>query len=90
LSAGITKGDKGGTIRASASPPSRPRSYIEIERAVAVEKFRTRSGINRIPGALMCVLDEGRIEVPTATGEHRPLRPRFNPLMCCITVVRTR
>jgi site-specific recombinase XerD len=74
LSAGLTKGDKGRTIRVPASLLSRLRSYIEIERAVAVEKFRTRNGINRIPGALTCILDKGRIEVPTATGEHRPLR----------------
>ena len=51
LSAGLTKGDKGRTIRIPASLLSRLRSYIEIERAVAVEKFRTRNGIKRIPGA---------------------------------------
>jgi len=74
LSAGLTKGDKGRTIRIPASLLSRLRSYIEIERAVAVEKFRMRSGIKRIPGALPCILNAGRIEVATAGGEHRPVR----------------
>ncbi len=74
LSAGLTKGDKGRTIRIPASLLSRLRSYIEIERAVAVEKFRMRNGIKRIPGALTCILNAGRIEVATAGGEHRPLR----------------
>jgi site-specific recombinase XerD len=74
LSAGLTKGDKGRTIRIPASLLSRLRGYIEIERAVAVEKFRMRNGINRIPGALTCILNAGRIEVATAGGEHRPVR----------------
>ena len=74
LSAGLTKGDKGRTIRIPASLLSRLRSYIEIERTVAAEKFRMRNGIKRIPGALTCILNAGRIEVATAGGEHRPLR----------------
>src|SRR5215467_4335231 len=74
LSAALTKGDKGRTIRIPAWLLSRLRSYIEIERAVAADKFRTRDGIKRIPGALTCGVSTGRIEVTTASGEHRPVR----------------
>jgi site-specific recombinase XerD len=74
LSAGLTKGSKGRTIRIPASLLSRLRSYVEIERAVAIEKFRTRNGIKRIPGALTCGLNAGRIEVTTASAERRLVR----------------
>ena len=40
LPAALTKGDKGRTIRIPASLLSRLRSYLEVERAVAVEKFK--------------------------------------------------
>lgn len=74
LSAALTKGDKGRTIRIPASLLSRLRSYIEIERSLAVEKFRIRNGVMRIPGALTCGLNAGRIEVGTGGGEQRPVR----------------
>jgi site-specific recombinase XerD len=74
LSAALTKGDKGRTIRIPASLLSRLRSYVEVERAAAVEKFRTHNGMMRIPGALTCILNSGGIEVATASGKHRPVR----------------
>jgi site-specific recombinase XerD len=74
LSAGLTKGGKGRIIRIPTSLLSRLRSYVEIEREVAVEKFKTRNGIKRIPDALTCGLNTGRIEVTTASGERRLVR----------------
>jgi site-specific recombinase XerD len=74
LPAALTKGDKGRTIRIPASVLSRLRSYLEVERAVAVEKFKTRGGIKRMPAALTCAISAGRIEVATPSGELKPLR----------------
>jgi site-specific recombinase XerD len=74
LPAALTKGDKGRTIRIPASLLSRLRSYLEVERAVAVEKFKTRGGIKRMPAPLSCAIDDGRIEVNTSNGERKPLR----------------
>ncbi len=74
LSASLTKGDKGRTIRIPASLLSRLRSYLEVERAVAVDKFRTRGGVKRMPATLTCAVNAGRIEVATVTGGRGPLR----------------
>jgi integrase len=70
----LTKGDKGRTIRIPASLLSRLRSYLAVERAVAVEKFTTRAGIKRMPAALTCAISAGRIEVATPSTELKPLR----------------
>ena len=74
LPASLTKGDKGRTIRIPASLLARLRSYLEVERAVAVEKFKMRGGIMRMSAALTCGVNAGRIEVATASGERRPMR----------------
>lgn len=74
LPAALTKGDKGRTIRVPASLLSRLRSYLDVERAVAVEKFKIRGGIKRMPAPLTCATNAGRIEVVTASGERKPLR----------------
>jgi len=39
------------TIRIPASLLARLRSYLEVERSVAVDKFKTRSRSKRMPGA---------------------------------------
>jgi hypothetical protein len=74
LAAQLTKGDKGRTIRVPASLLSRLRSYIEIERAAAAEKFRMRDGIRRIPNALTCDLNAAGIRVTTPSCKHRLVR----------------
>jgi site-specific recombinase XerD len=74
LPAALTKGDKGRTIRIPASLLSRLRSYLDIERALAVEKSKMRGGIKRIPAALTCAINAGSIEVATPSGEWKPLR----------------
>ena len=74
LPAALTKGDKGRAIRIPASLLSRLRSYLDVERAVAIDKFKTRGGIKCMPAALTCVIDNGRIEVATPSGEPKPLR----------------
>ena len=74
LPAALTKGDKGRTIRIPASPLSRLRSYLEVERVAAIEKFRMRGGIKRMPATLTCAINAGRIQVTTASGERRPMR----------------
>jgi integrase len=50
LSAALTKGDKGRTIRIPASLLARLRSYLEVERANAVAKFQMRGGRQRLRG----------------------------------------
>jgi site-specific recombinase XerD len=74
LPAALTKGDKGRTIRIPASLLARLRSYLDVERALAVGKFKTRGGIKRMPPALTCTIDAGRIEIATPRGEWKPLR----------------
>lgn len=74
LPAALTKGDKGRTIRIPASLLGRLRSYLDVERAVAIDKFKARSGMNRMPAALTCAVNAGRIEAATASGERRPMR----------------
>jgi integrase len=74
LAAGLTKGDKGRTIRIPASLLSRLRSYIEVERTIAVDKFRARDGVRRMPAAIACSLNGNRIEIATENGRRVPLR----------------
>lgn len=74
LPAALTKGDKGRTIRIPTSLLARLRSYLEVERAVAVDKFKTRGGVKRMPGTLTCAVNAGRIEVTAVTGGRGPMR----------------
>jgi site-specific recombinase XerD len=74
LPAALTKGDKGRTIRVPSSLLARLRSYLEVERALAVDKFKTRGGSKRMPTAILAGINEGRIELPAKDGRRRPLR----------------
>ncbi len=74
LPAALTKGDKGRTIRMPASLLTRLRSYREVERALAVDKFKARGGSKRMPAAVLAGLNDGRIEIPTKDGRRRTLR----------------
>jgi integrase len=70
----LTKGDKGRAIRIPASLLGRLRSYLKVERSVAVEKFRARGSSKRMPTAITCGTDVGKIDVTTKGGERKPLR----------------
>lgn len=74
LPAALTKGDKGRTIRIPASLLARLRSYIEVERANAVGKFKTRGGAKRMHGRIATRFNSGTIEVTTKDGKRAPLR----------------
>jgi site-specific recombinase XerD len=74
LAAGLTKGDKGRTIRIPTSLLSRLRSYIELERTIAVDKFRARGAASRIPAAIACSIGDNGIEMATENGRRVPLR----------------
>ena len=73
LPAALTKGDKGRTIRIPASLLTRLRSYLEVERSLAIEKFKARGVAKRMLGALHCTFNAGTIAVATKTG-RAPLR----------------
>jgi site-specific recombinase XerD len=74
LPAALTKGDKGRTIRMPASLLARLHSYLEVERAVAVDKFKARGGSKRMPAAIVAGINGGRIEIPSKDGRRWPLR----------------
>jgi integrase len=74
LPAALTKGDKGRSIRIPASLLARLRSYIEVERSVAVSKFQARSGSKRMTAGIMAGINGGMIEVATKQGKRAPLR----------------
>jgi site-specific recombinase XerD len=74
LAAGLTKGDKGRTIRIPASVLNRLRSYIEVERAIAVDKFRARGVARRFPATIACGIGDNGIEVAREDGRRVPLR----------------
>ena len=74
LPAALTKGDKGRTIRIPASLLGRLRSYLEVERSAAVEKFKARKGSERMSASLTCSINGGRIEIATKAGGCVPLR----------------
>jgi site-specific recombinase XerD len=73
LPAALTKGDKGRTIRIPASLLARLRSYLEVERSMAVEKFKARGKATRMFASLHCTFNGGKIEVATDIG-LAPLR----------------
>jgi site-specific recombinase XerD len=73
LPATLTKGDKGRTIRIPASLLARLRSYLEVERSMAVEKFKARGMAKRMFAPLHCAFKGGKIEVVTKIG-RAPLR----------------
>jgi len=68
LPAALTKGDKGRTIRIPASLLARLRSYLEVERANAVSKFKTRGGSKRMTASILTSINGGTIEVTTKDG----------------------
>lgn len=74
LPAALTKGDKGRTIRIPASLLARMRSYTQVERSIAVEKFKAREGAKRIATAITCRINADMIEVTTQSGQRTPLR----------------
>ena len=74
LSAALTKGDKGRTIRIPATLLARLRSYLEVERANAVSKFQARNGSQRIPSGIMVDINDGVMEVTSKDGSSTPLR----------------
>jgi site-specific recombinase XerD len=74
LPAALTKGDKGRTIRIPASLLARLRSYLEVERANAVSKFKTRGGSKRMTASILTSINGGTIEVTTKDGKRTPLR----------------
>ena len=74
LPAALTKGDKGRTIRIPAALLSRLRSYLEVERANAVAKFKSRDGAARMPGRIELSVSNGTIEVSTKDGKRSSLR----------------
>jgi site-specific recombinase XerD len=82
LPAGLTKGDRGRAIFMPTGLLSRLRAYMTVERAHAVDKFRTRAGwramdrpilIGRpVPGARRLVGHDGRtISFDVVTPEER-------------------
>lgn len=73
LPAALTKGDKGRTIRIPALLLSRLRSYIAVERANAVAKFRARDGQQRMRSAIMVGIN-GRTIAVSKDGKATPLR----------------
>jgi site-specific recombinase XerD len=74
LAAGLTKGDKGRTIRVPATLLSRLRGYMEVERAIAVDKFRARGAARRIPAPIACSIGDNGIEIARENGRRVPLR----------------
>jgi site-specific recombinase XerD len=74
LPAALTKGDKGRTVRIPASLLARLRSYIEVERANAVAKFKTRGASKRMPAGILVGINGGTIEVTAKDGKRTPLR----------------
>jgi integrase len=73
LPSALTKGDKGRTIRIPASLLARLRSYLEVERSMAVEKFKARGMATRMFASLPCALNGDKIELATKIG-RAPLR----------------
>jgi site-specific recombinase XerD len=74
LPAALTKGDKGRTIRIPASLLNRLRSYLEVERSIAVDKFKVRGGSKRMPTAITCGINTCKIEITTKASERVSLR----------------
>lgn len=74
LPAALTKGDKGRTIRIPAALLARLRSYLEVERAIAVAKFQTRNGRERLRGALEVGINGNAIVMASKDGKRAPLR----------------
>jgi site-specific recombinase XerD len=74
LPAALTKGDKSRTIRIPASLLARLRSYLEIERSNAIEKFKTRDGVKRIKAAITTNLVDGKMVVAKKDGARAPMR----------------
>ncbi len=74
LQAALTKGYKGRTIRIPASLLVRLRSYLEVERANAVGKFRARGGAKRMTATITGSMADGRIEIARKDGTRAPLR----------------
>lgn len=74
LPAALTKGDKGRTIRIPSALLARLRSYLDVERANAVGKFKSRAGSKRMPASIMVGINAGTIEVASKDGKHVPLR----------------
>jgi site-specific recombinase XerD len=74
LPAALTKGDKGRSIRIPASLLSRLRSYIEVERTIAVDKFRTRCGAKRMRASIACSIGDNGIVIARENGRRVSLR----------------
>ena len=74
LPAALTKGDKGRTIRIPASLLARLRSYLEVERSVAVDKFKTRGRSKWMPAGITIGIKGSTIEVAPKEGKRTPLR----------------
>ena len=70
----LTKGDKGRTIRIPASLLARLRSYLEVERSVAVDKFKARGGSTRMLVGIATGINGSTIEVTTKDGKRMPVR----------------
>lgn len=70
LPAGLTKGNKGRTIRMPARLLARFTAYLSVERAVAVAKFRKRDASRTMKDPIFCrTARSGRLMLQSSKGE---------------------